>query len=798
MIASVPLASAVLAVLNPAHAQDERSEGAVLDQVVVTAQKREENLQTVPLSIQAFGTEQLEELNINDFEDYIKYLPSVSFTSLGPGFALPYFRGVASGENNNHSGPLPTVGMYLDEQPITTIQGPLDIHLYDIARVEALAGPQGTLYGASSEAGTIRIITNKPDPSGFQAGYGVEGNYMSEGGTGYLAEAFANIPLTENSAIRLVGWYRHDAGYIDNIPGERTFPSSDVTINNADRAEEDYNDVDTYGLRAALKIDLNENWSITPTVMGQEQKANGSFGFDTSVGELQLTHFYPEESKDRWVQAALTVEGRIGNFDMTYAGSYLDRDVDTHSDYSDYSYWYDVVYSYGYYITNNAGEYINPSQFITGKDRYKRQAHELRFTSPADKRLRFVGGLFFQRQEHEIEQRYRINEFNDTLEVTGWDDTLWLTEQLRIDRDMAVFGELTFDITDRLSATAGLRYFETENSLEGFFGFGQGYTELVGFGRPQGEAACPGGSADDPDFTNGLNAAPCTNLDKVTKDEDTIEKLNLTYQFTDDFMGYVTYSRGFRPGGINRRATLPPYQSDFLTSYEAGWKTTWGGNRLRFNGAVFLQQWDDFQFSILGANGLTEIKNANQAEIQGLEADLTWAASEILTLSGGFAYLESELTAPYCGVTDVNGSPIATDPCTDPESGDTFAPLAPEGTQLPIVPEFKANLTARFDFPMGDFDAHVQASGVYTGERTSDLRLAEREILGDMPSYTLADLAFGIENDDWSIELFVSNVTDERAVLYKTVQCSESICGAQQYVYTTQPRTIGLKFGQQF
>src|SRR5687768_14132923 len=194
MIASVPLASAVLAVLNPAHAQDERSEGAVLDQVVVTAQKREENLQTVPLSIQAFGTEQLEELNINDFEDYMKYLPSVSFTSLGPGFALPYFRGVASGENNNHSGPLPTVGMYLDEQPITTIQGPLDIHLYDVARVEALAGPQGTLYGASSEAGTIRIITNKPDPSGFQAGYGLEGNYMSEGGEGYLAEAFANIP----------------------------------------------------------------------------------------------------------------------------------------------------------------------------------------------------------------------------------------------------------------------------------------------------------------------------------------------------------------------------------------------------------------------------------------------------------------------------------------------------------------------------------------------------------------------------------------------------------------------------
>ena len=147
----------------------------------------------------------------------MKFLPSVSYQTLGPGFAQVYMRGVASGGDGNHSGPLPSVGIYLDEQPITTIQGALDVHLYDIARVEALAGPQGTLYGASSQAGTIRIITNKPDPSGFAAGYDLEGNTVDDGGIGYVAEGFVNIPLSDSAAIRLVGWDKHDAGYIDNV-----------------------------------------------------------------------------------------------------------------------------------------------------------------------------------------------------------------------------------------------------------------------------------------------------------------------------------------------------------------------------------------------------------------------------------------------------------------------------------------------------------------------------------------------------------------------------------------------------
>ena len=157
----------LLAGMSAAYAQ---TTSGGLEEIVVTAQKRTEDLQSVPLSIQAIGTQRLQELNVQRFDDYVRFLPSVSYQTVGPGFAAVYMRGVASGGDGNHSASLPSVGIYLDEQPITTIQGALDVHLYDIARVEALAGPQGTLYGASSQAGTIRIITNRPDPAEFDAG----------------------------------------------------------------------------------------------------------------------------------------------------------------------------------------------------------------------------------------------------------------------------------------------------------------------------------------------------------------------------------------------------------------------------------------------------------------------------------------------------------------------------------------------------------------------------------------------------------------------------------------------------
>jgi iron complex outermembrane recepter protein len=783
-----------------------------LETITVTAQKRSENAQDVPISIQVLGSQQLDELQINDFEDYAKLLPSVSITPNGPGFGQVYMRGVASGGDGNHSASLPSVGIYLDEQPITTIQGALDVHVYDIERVEALSGPQGTLYGASSQSGTIRIITRKPDPGGFAAGYGLEVNAVEDGGIGHVVEGFVNVPVSDRAALRAVGWQKRDAGYIDNVRTTRTYPTSGIVEDNLDRVEDDYNSVDTVGARVAFKFDINDNWTIAPTIMSQRQKADGFFAYDENIGERRVGHNYPETSDDRWTQAALTLQGKIGNFDLTYAFAHLKRDVDVEQDYSDYGFWYDTLAGYGAYFYDDNGDLVNPAQFIQGVDGYKKTSHELRISSPQENRFRFVAGLFWQDQFHDIEQRYRVNGLADVLSVRGWEDTIWLTKQERNDRDRAIFGELSFDfIPDKLTGTVGFRHFEAENSLEGFFGFSEGYSAQSS-SLPQnrfGQAACIVQFGPNPANWPSFNGAPCKFFDKTTREKDTLGKANLTYKFGEDKLIYGTWSEGYRPGGINRRGTLPPYKTDFLTNYEFGWKTAWLDNRLRFNGAMFLQKWDDFQFAVLGQNGLTEIRNANQAQIRGLEMDINWAATYNLRISGGVGFYDAELTENYCGFTDLSGNAISVCPpgTINPQTGNPVdGPQAPSGTRLPITADVKANLTARYDFDFSGFEAYWQGSLVHEGRRTSDLRVFDstgsnpgaRDILGDLPAYELFDMSFGIGKNSWSVDLFVKNVFDENVQYNRFSQCAESVCGSQVYVVSGQPRTFGIKFTQEF
>ncbi|MFA6231103.1 MAG: TonB-dependent receptor [Rhodanobacter sp.] len=824
----VPLAVAIcFAMAAPAMAQDtsqaaataagattaSKPRVATLGSVTVTAQKRTEDVQKVPISMQVLGSEKIEQLHINSFDDYVKYLPSVSYQSAGPGFSQIYMRGVASGGDGNHSGSRPSVGVYLDEQPVTTVTGPLDIHMYDIARVEALAGPQGSLYGASAESGALRIITNKPDPSGFAANYSVGMDTVQSGGIGHVVEGMINIPLSKTSAIRLVGWHEHDAGYIDNKPGTRTYPVSGVTVSNepsctststlvcTHAAKKNYNDNDINGARAALKVNLNDDWSINGTFMGQNTVANGNIATDPVIGDLAVTHFYPEKATDRWWQAALTVTGKIGNFDVTYAYAHLNRNQVEHNDYSDYSFWYDQLpYSYGSYIYDNSGALINPSQYIIGKDHYNVNSHELRFASPSDERLRAVGGLFWEKSVHDIEQRYMINGLADSLSVPGWPNTIWLTEQVRTDQDEAVFGEVSYDlIPDTLTATVGGRYFRANNSLGGFYGFSSGYSPSSTYGV----AGC---ISPQP-----YRGAPCLDFNKNVKETGSLGKINLTWNISPTKMIYLTRSEGYRPGGINRRGSLPPYKSDYLTNLEAGWKTTWMNNRLSFNGSVFQQDWKDFQFSILGANGLTEIKNANQARIRGVETDLNWAATYNLQFSAGFALYDAKLSANYCGFTDANGNPITNCPAgtINPQSGAVVdGPQAPKGSQLPVTPKFKGNLIARYTFDVGSDEAFVQGAVVHVGQRRSDLRVVENGLVGDLAAYTTMDISGGYSHNSWSVSLYVNNLFDKRAQLYKYTECAEATCAAhgvvaqypngQVYTVTNQPRTVGITFKQDF
>ena len=214
--------------------------------------------------------------------------------------------------------------------------------------------------------------------------------------------------------------------------------------------------------------------------MAQKSSSHGSFGFDPLEGDLKVAHALPEGIEDKWVQAALTVQGKIGNWDMTYAGAYLKRDDETKQDYADYAFFYDSCCGYGEYFYDNDGALIDPSQFIEGSDRYTKQSHELRFTSPAENRWRVTLGAFTQKQEHGIHQEYQVAGLSDDVAVTGNPDTIWLTEQERADKDDALFGELTFDITEKLSVTGGVRFFESDNSLYGFFGYSAVYSGMTG------------------------------------------------------------------------------------------------------------------------------------------------------------------------------------------------------------------------------------------------------------------------------------------------------------------------------
>jgi outer membrane receptor protein involved in Fe transport len=789
--------------VDAATADAAASGGAtVIGEIVVTATKRSESLQKVPMSITAIDTKKLSDLHIVGFQDYVKFLPAVSIQTFAPGQNSVYIRGVSDGGNANHSGPQPSVGTYLDEQPVTTINGSLDVHLYDIARVEVLEGPQGTLYGASSEAGTVRIITNKPSTAGFSGGFDVTGDWVDHGDPGYVLEGFVNIPVSNRIAVRLVAFDSLDGGYIDNVPGTRPYVTVGSVINNASQVRNNFNPVETYGGRAAVKFDINDDWSITTAVIGQDQRAKGFFGFNPAVGDLQVQRFQPDSQHDRWYQAALTINGKIGRFDITYAGGYFHRWVDSLSDYTDYSVAYDQASGYGAYWTDHNGALLtNPSQFIVGRDRYEKGSNELRIASPATDRFRIIAGLFQERQSHWIIQDYVVQGFGAAdvfgtglvpLNVPGWPQTLWLTDQDRVDRDEAAFGEASFDITPQLTITGGIRYYHYDNSLFGFFGYSQNFDNFfgtnTGFGK-EGQNCEPGRSFRD---------APCVNLDKDTKASGETHKVNLTYRFDPTKLIYFTYATGFRPGGVNRNGggLIPPYQADFLTSFELGWKTSWFDHSLNFNGAFYDEDWTNFQFAYLGINSLTIIQNAPSARILGVESSVEWRATPALTVSAAGSFNDAELTANFC--TDPDGNVIHGDCGDNPV-------LAPKGQQLAFTPKFKGDITARYTFPVMGWNGHVQASVVYQTSRLPAVFSADNFNLGTMPGFATVDFSLGAEHNKSSVELFIKNAFDERGQIDRFTPCTTAVCAPGYpgvppavYVIPTQPLTIGLRLGQRF
>lgn len=825
----VPLATALFAATSlhaqqaqPAAAGAEASDtsggGTQLNEIVVTAQKRTETLQQVPISIEVLSGQKLADMQVGTFDDYVKLLPSVSLESFGPGQAQLYFRGIVSSSNGYlHSGPRPETGMYLDEIPITTIGGNPDLHMYDIQRVEALAGPQGTLYGASSLSGTLRVITNKPTTSKFEAGYDVQAGKAKSGDPGGEFEGFVNIPVNDHIAVRLVGYVDHEGGYMDNVLATRTYErqsNSDlpapcnigsapavncpVTVNNAAYAKNRANTVDTAGGRAAAQIDLNDQWIVSPVLIVQNQDSKGSFSFDPRIGDLQYTDFSPDQTWDHWYQAGLTVEGKIGNFDLVYSGGYFSRSQTINADYSEYNVGYDTG-SYAYNrLRDNNGNLIVPNQNQVQTDQYGKMTHEIRISSPADNPLQFITGLFYQRQTDDTRDDFRFPNLGDSAtynySVPTDPGSLYLDQFRRTDRDYAAFGDLTWRISDQWKISGGLREFIAYNTLTGFFGFNSAFNDLIPGDRNMyalglnGTKFCPGGQI------SSTGEEPCQNVNARVREKGETHRLNVNYQIDTDRMVYATYSTGFRPGGPNRRPNLGPYSSDTLTNNELGWKTTWFNHSVRFNGAIFLEKWNGVQLTTNGPNGITDIFNIGDAEVKGMEADLDWLPSEHVVLSAGGTYVHAVTTTDFCGENKVQGTPgygQLLPSCPGTAS-------APSGTRLPITPDFKGNLTARYNFNMDDFKMHVQGAVFHQTGATSVLNVAEDQEIGDMPGFTTFDLAYGIGRDKWTAELFVKNLFDSRGQLNRNSQCFVGECFNNPRIYPTMPEYFGIKFTNRF
>ena len=757
---------------------------AAVEEVIVTAQRRTENAQSTSLSIQVLTEKKLTQAHVSSFDDYAKLLPSLSFQTYGPGQAQLTVRGVTNGADGLSIGSEPTVGLYVDDIPVTTIANSLDPHVYDMERIEALSGPQGTLFGSASESGTVRLITNKPDPKAFAAGVDVEGDETDHGAPGGQFQGFVNLPITDHAAIRLVAYAEHDGGFIDNVAVPPTiFPTSGAVRDNAALARKDFNPDDVTGGRIELKYDLNNTWTILPEVLLQQQRNLGVYYYKPSVGYLGIDRYYPDYFRDRWIQAGLTVQGKIGRFELTYNVGYLDRSVVNIVDYSDYSYFYDTYYaaspSYFGDLFKNRGKVVDPSMYEDNTDGYTKQTHEIRLTSPNEDRLRFVAGVFYQRQTDRTRNEYIVPDLGVRRSITGLPGVNYMNAQYRVDRDYAAYAEFSFDILRNLTATAGARVFSYDNTVVGFFGYNAMHSV--------GEAECFAPSGDP--------TIPCINIDAAAKDTNATYKFNLTWKPTRDVLLYATTSDGFRPGGINRIPGVPPYRPDYLTNYEIGWKTSWLEHRLRFNGALFHEIWTDAQFGVTGpVNGILEIVNAGGAHVDGVETDVGAVLGHGLTLSGAATWLDAKSTKNTCLYYNPQFD------CSIPLPDGTPNQLeAPAGTRLPVSARFKGNVTARWERPLAGGAGFLQATVTHTSSVVPSLNVEEARIYGLQPGYTATDLSIGFDKDRWGVSLFVENAFDSHGELDRTSTCEITVCGPPSIVVVPiRPRTFRLNVNRRF
>jgi outer membrane receptor protein involved in Fe transport len=789
------MVSAVIGSTSMANAQN-----LTLEEVIVTATKRKSTLQSLPQAITAFTTEDIKRQGFAVLDDYANSIPSLAFARREPAGTSVVFRGVAA--SGIQYGTNPSASVYLDESPITQAGLNPDPRLIDIERIEALSGPQGTLFGDASQSGTLRIITNKADPT--QMSGWVEGNVAYVEDSDDLdndISGMVNIPLIEDKlAVRLVGFRSDEAGYVDNVLGESQADqwvesriASGLPVrerfDNANRVDDDVNSAETVGGRAALRWFINDDWTVDIAGIIQNLDVDGYGDVNLGLDDREQVRFENEELSDDWYQVSVSLEGNLGFADMVLTGSYFNRELTYDADATDYLHDFDQKYNPSYYaIYDFTGA---PRGFVIQDQDDDRWTVEGRLTTPLDSDSRWNGlvGFFYGKLDREQLNISDVRGFSNTeyyanlgyyylnylanspyynpnyatFHNTGSDNWFFGAYDLDLEQ-VAIFGEVTWDATEKLSFTAGARWFDHEQE----------------FKLQQGDLL------EDRSVNVERNYF-YTNETKNFSEDDWVPRFNATYQINDDVLTYATYSEGFRSGGANplRNTSVLPdeYDSDTLKNYEIGLKSEWFDNTLRFNAVAYHMQWDDIQIQVNDPFAFSlGIVNFSEAEIDGFEGEISWLPAVGWDITANFAFINAEISEDN----------------TIEENGVVIAEVS-DGTQLPITPEEKGSIAIQYTFQNQLFDAEpfVRLDWVYVGESVNSLDGTESIVFTqgatDQPDYDIGNLRMGLDAEKWSATFYVNNLTDENAK-----QFYNNRWGSRQRISINKPRNIGLTLRWRF
>ena len=771
---------------------------AELEEVVVTARQRAESSQDIPMMVQTLSGEDLQRQGLTTLEDMSRFVAGLNVQTTTPGQNTIVFRGVSDG-----GGFLvdPTAAIYLDEQPMSQTTWAPDIYPVDIARVEALAGPQSTLFGASSQSGAIRVITNKPDPEAFSANIGSGMSATEDGGVGYDIDATVNIPLSDSVAIRFAGFSARDAGFIDNVLGTTVYDDVFGTglggqRDNSNLVAEDINDVDWMGARASIRWLVNDNWTITASANYQDLEADGFNDYDPSVGDLETVKFAPEYRTDEWIQTSLVIEGDLGFAQLVSATSYYDREFfyqhDTQSYAAYFHYSFGIYYGYATYDFG-----LDPVGYLTNDQSNESFTQEIRLSGSTD-RLNWTLGGFYQDSEEFWDFYTYIDDYRNSPAFAAWSyyypgiapsDYWWNSFQDTERTDMAVFGELDYEIwEDRLTLLVGGRWYEVDRDLS--------YTVE----RPDGRVD---------------QQLP----DRTAKDDGFIPKYGLEFQITEDIMVYGVYSEGYRVGGTNRGRgvvvgdplsgpTLPvDYESDILENTEFGFKSQFADGRVLFNFVYYDMKWNDMQIEVtdpsnsLGTISVTDangdalygnvpfqivVGNVGDATVKGFDMELKALLGENFEIGGNFTDIQDAY---------VNAAAFYEEPRA--QGGQIASGLNPQ-SQLPLFADQSYSLYMQYsglNLMGGETSFRLQHS--YVGDSLNQLNdgfTSPRLTQGD---YSVTDFIVGWESDQWAARLYFNNLSDERGITFEDSTDFDQLWGRNSS-NVIRPRNIGFNIRHNF